>query len=215
MKTFDLKNNPKQLRNALIIAGSAVTVFAVAIVAIGVIGANINNGNEKKAETIYANMVDMLNTSGKVEGDTMQSIISYTYNEKTRRIMVGAVGQEKLFVYNITLNDKKNNTDVMKWFFNNDYKNKSYVENEYVTYAPLDKRLDSFPKCDEITYQIYQSDELLHKFSACGTYRIGNVYYSFTGYELDDKNNIDARNIKYSVKKTNSLAYNFMKLIMQ
>ena len=46
MKLLDLKNNPKQLRNTLIITGSIVTGFSLTILSLGLIGASVAKRND-------------------------------------------------------------------------------------------------------------------------------------------------------------------------
>ena len=136
MKLLDLKNNPKQLRNTLIITGSIVTGFSLTILSLGLIGASVNKQNDAKTEVIYKNVVQFMNESPKTISDPIVDVLSFTYSEKTRRLMLSGVGNTSIFVYDVSLNQQMSLSSVMEWFYKKGYQNSSFVENTSKVYSP-------------------------------------------------------------------------------
>lgn len=214
METFALNSSPKKLRNTLIIAGSVVVGFSLIVVSLALIGNQANKSAVANAEIVYDNVVDFMNASNKCTEDTIQSVISFTYSEKTRRLMIGGAGASKIFVYDVTINSDVNSLQIFDWFLNKNYSNGGFTENSYGTYTPVNQKIES-PYWDEITYQIYDAQTDPSSYAVCGTYRINNSFYSFTNYSLSNGNIIARENIKYKITKTNNLGFNFFKLVMQ
>ena len=214
MKLLDLKNNPKQLRNTLIITGSIVTGFSLTILSLGLIGASVNKQNDAKTEVIYKNVVQFMNESPKTISDPIVDVLSFTYSEKTRRLMLSGVGNTSIFDYDVSLNQQMSLSSVMEWLYKKGYQNSSFVENTSKVYSPYNHKL-KYPTCESITYLTYEGDSINHVYYTSGTFHVDNDFYSFTDYVLDEEFTIKNSELKFKVSKTNSLAYNFFKLIMQ